>query len=116
MGAMGFNVIKVGRYNTAQQAFNEAVEDAAYEHGHGGYTGTIAEKNTFRMIDCPPKHNPYKLADKIQEDYDHWVQDKWGPAGCIEINGAFLKRVKERYGYKGKKNIRAFIFFGIASS
>jgi len=36
---------------TARAAFDGAVEDAKYEHGHGGYTGTIAEKQSFVMID-----------------------------------------------------------------
>lgn len=37
---------------TAKAAFTRAVEDAQYESGHGGYTGTIAEKHSFVMIDA----------------------------------------------------------------
>jgi len=29
---------------SASKAFNEERENACYEYGHGGYTGTIAEK------------------------------------------------------------------------
>ena len=34
---------------------------------------------------------------------------------CVEITGAVLKRLKENNGYKGKKNVKAFYFFGWAS-
>ena len=33
----------------ANKAFIAAHEDACYEHGHGGYSGTLAEKNNFSM-------------------------------------------------------------------
>ena len=31
------------------------------------------------------------------------------------VEDAVLKRLKENRGYKGKKNIKAFYFFGLAS-
>jgi hypothetical protein len=50
MGASEFQVeIKA---KDAKTAFRTAVEQARFEHGHGGYTGTIAEKNGFIMIDA----------------------------------------------------------------
>lgn len=45
MGACEFEDIGFGR--TAQEAFADAVRQARYEYGHGGYTGTIAEKSSF---------------------------------------------------------------------
>ena len=51
MGATEFST--VGHGNTAQAAFTAAVEQARHEHGNGGYTGTIAEKDSFRLITLP---------------------------------------------------------------
>jgi hypothetical protein len=50
MGACDFYEVAQGK--TAREAFQRAVEDAQYESGHGGYTGTIAEKggDGFKMI------------------------------------------------------------------
>jgi hypothetical protein len=47
MGASTF--ITTAKGTTAQEAFDAAREEARYEHGHGGYTGTIAEKRTYVM-------------------------------------------------------------------
>ena len=37
----------------AATAFSRASEEAAWEYGHGGYTGTIAEKPGYRMLAMP---------------------------------------------------------------
>lgn len=50
MGGCDFDV--VARGPSAKEAFRLAVEQAQYESGHGGYTGTIAEKSGFIML--PP--------------------------------------------------------------
>lgn len=94
MGACDF--ITVARGKSAKEAFQRAVGDAAYEHGHGGYTGTIAEKRDFVMI-------PYAVPDDVSDidaarfastfarnlinDGDPRIDDKWGPAGCIKLVG-----------------------------
>lgn len=49
MGADTFEIFGYGK--TAREAFSAAREDAQYEHGHGGYTGTIAEKDSYVRID-----------------------------------------------------------------
>lgn len=80
------------QYPTAEAAFEEAVRQAQWDYGHAGYTGTIAEKDSFVM-----------LADGVQpEDFevnhqDDRIDSKWGPAGCYET---------ERY----------WVFLGWASS
>lgn len=48
MGATTFMIASKGK--TAAAAFDAAVERAKWEHGHGGYTGTIAEKHSFVAI------------------------------------------------------------------
>lgn len=101
MGAQEFFISGYG--NSAKQAFDACREDALYESGHGGYSGTIAEKHNFVTID---KFETYKEAfEKAQElldAADHRIDDKWGPAGCIE--------------FKKKDGTQGYLFFGWASS
>lgn len=69
MGANTF--LTEARGSTAQEAFDSAVAAAQYDHGHSGYTGTIAEKSSFKVVTGDP-------------DPDRF-DDKWGPAGCIAL-------------------------------
>ena len=70
-----------------ESAFRSAVEEARYHHGHGGYTGTIAEKNSFIRIpddevgDCEPR----EYANHLINNQDSRIDSKWGPAGCIHV-------------------------------
>lgn len=83
MGASTFIVTASGK--TAKEAFKIAREDAQYESGHGGYTGTIAEKDSFVMITCELGMDPYEYADDLIDEGDPRIDDKWGPAGCIAL-------------------------------
>jgi hypothetical protein len=85
---------------TAQAAFNDAVKDACFENGHGGYTGTIAEKQSFVIIPMPTGHTGgyADYANQLIEDGDPRIDDKWGPAGCIDMG------------------LGHYLFFGWASS
>ena len=51
MGGCGFG--NTGKGRSASEVFQQLKNDAMYEHGHGGYSGTIAEKPGFHTI---PKH------------------------------------------------------------
>jgi hypothetical protein len=98
MGAYEFTT--VGRGQSADQAFRQAGDAAAWEHGHGGYTGTIAEKNSFTVVSEPlPIPAARALAEQLIEEEDERVDGKWGPAGCIPI-----------------RDSDQFLFFGWASS
>jgi len=121
MGADTFITAFQGK--TAQAAFGEAISQARYEYGHRGYTGTIAEKHDFIVIKDKPEDvlkkyagqlQSWTMKDLVSEDAtarargiatalldadDERISDKWGPAGCIQVEGT------ER-----------FIFFGWASS
>ena len=101
MGATTF--YELSRANTAEEAFSLAKKDAQYIHGHGGYTGTIAEKSTYSMASKLPlaKAEAYNLARSLS---DTLFSDKWGPAGCIEI-------IPESENQANK----LFLFFGWAS-
>lgn len=85
MGAQTFIEEAVGK--TAKGAFQAAVDAAAYEVGHGGYTGTIAEKHEFRVIPIAPGQDPHEVARTLLDNDDPRVRDKWGPAGCIALGG-----------------------------
>ena len=114
MGATEFTSIIVGKH-TPEEAFRAATDQARYEYGHRSYTGTISEKHDFVMIKDIGRKDPYKVARAIVNDENDQVSDKWGPAGCIEFQGKRKKELVERYGMKGKRNVRAYMFFGIAS-
>lgn len=89
MGADTF--YQYGNGDTAEQAFQNAYEDACYEYGHGGYSGSLAEKDSFVMIDCPEDEDPERFAERLIHDGDDRIDDKWGPAGCIDCGrGTYL--------------------------
>jgi len=89
MGAADFSCRARGK--TAKEAFASAVLDAQYESGHGGYTGTIAEKYSFVMIQPTDGESPEDCANRLMEADDPRVSDKWGPAGCVRVGeGEYL--------------------------
>jgi hypothetical protein len=85
MGATNFGCI--GRGKDANEAFFSAREDALYKHGHGGYTGSIAEKNSFKLVTLTEdeKNSPNLFYAKIDELTDNEFSDKWGEAGCVKM-------------------------------
>lgn len=48
MGAEYFATTALGK--DASAAFDAAVSQAQWEHGHGGYSGTIAEKGLYVLV------------------------------------------------------------------
>lgn len=96
MGANTFMTEASGA--TAQLAFNNARDQARYDHGHAGYTGTIAEKDSFVMIPLPAGEDAHTYANRLIEEGDPRVDDKWGDAGCIPVDAG------------------QYLFFGWASS
>jgi hypothetical protein len=96
MGATDFMCKGVGK--SAKDAFVKLKEEYAYQFGHSGYTGTIAEKDSFVMIPLPDGMNPIEYADKLIEEGDSRIDDKWGACGCIAIPAS-----------------DEYLFFGVAS-
>jgi len=45
--------MNVAKGKTAQVAFDKLVEQAQWEHGHGGFSGTIAEKYSIVLFPRP---------------------------------------------------------------
>lgn len=48
MGAQEF--IQKSKGKTAREAFDNAVQQAQYDFGHAGYTGSMAEKSDYVLI------------------------------------------------------------------
>lgn len=76
-------------------AFAAAVDDACHEHGHEGYTGTLAEKDNYTLIQSEPMpvDQAVQLADHLIEVRDPRIAAPRGPAGAIPITGG--ERVHE---------------------
>lgn len=75
---------------SALQAFVMAVAVAEHDHGHSGYSGTLAEKEDFVMIEPHSRMSPEEYAAELVEDDDERIDDKWGPAGCILTPTGYL--------------------------
>ena len=108
MGGSDFYEQYVGTKSPAE-AFKELVDDAIYEYGHGGYSGTIKEKDGYTVLNVPSGAD---IQDFINDNLE--ANDKWGPAFCVELKGEALERLKSDRNITDS-NVRAYVFFGIAS-
>ena len=100
MGAADFVAIGYGK--TAEEAFDAAISDAQLYHGIGGYSGTIAEKDSFAVLERGRKYSRAdadSYAEMLMDADDSRIRDTWGPAGCVQL--------EEEQGW---------MFFGYASS
>ena len=81
MGATTFETYGLGK--TPSEAFLKAREHQAYLHGHGGYSGTLAEKNDYVLYTLPPRCTTDKILRLIYEmeelrDIDYLYDDlRW---------------------------------------
>jgi hypothetical protein len=111
MGAAQF--CGFARGEKLQDAFRSAAEAARYEHGHGGYTGTIAEKHDCHVVSpaptpegvaralrhaaaCIRRGEPCSAADRddirqMQAAGKNPLGEDWGDGG-LEGNAARLER------------------------
>jgi len=92
MGATNFVTKSKGK--TAMESFKKAIKEAQWEHGHGGYTGTIAEKDSFIMIDYEKEkkefESPSDFIGRLMDEDDDRISNKWGPAGCIKFKDEWV--------------------------
>lgn len=114
MGSQNFQEhVQVPKGTSTNQAFTDARQEAAYAHGHGGYTGTMAEKHEcIQLHTVSSRENADILAgmytsggyglEIMNPQARDKVDDKWGPAGAI------------RYPIDAKTD--GIVFFGWASS
>lgn len=80
----------------AEPFFDNLQANARYDYGHNGYTGTIAEKEGYYVLE------PMTMVEIRAQDSDFFKNEKWGPAGCIPI-------LNDEGGLAG------FYFYGMAS-
>jgi len=85
VGAVTFEVYADGADPDA--AFDAARQAAQHEHGYGGYTGTLADKDGYLIITATPidPDRAATLAADLIDRADPRVDDKWGPAGAIAV-------------------------------
>jgi hypothetical protein len=101
MGAQSFMHTRFINDKSVEQCFKDAQEEARYDHGHNGYTGSIAEKKTFIMMPSLDMPTVWEAANYYLGEDDPRINDKWGPAGCV--------KGKDDEGYD------VYCFFGWAS-
>lgn len=94
MGATDFQTYAYGK--TAQEAFRAAQEHARYEYGHGGYTGTIAEKRGFIHFDTGGLR-PLAFLKLLEEAQEYLYSDL-----NYEVRSAQQHGVGKRKRWMGK--------------
>ena len=80
MGATTFITPQEGA--RVEEAFREAVAAARFEHGHGGYTGTVAAKNDFVIVDRTVRWLDEAWAE-AEARLERGSFDKYGPCGAL---------------------------------
>ena len=70
MGATEFAIDNTGK--TIAEAYDKQVTSDCYNFGHSGYTGTLAEKDGYVLIDRPPRIRAERLMDIII-DAERWM-------------------------------------------
>lgn len=113
MGAIDKTDFAIGRFKNAEEAYIECCAEAHFQYGHDAYNGTISTSDGFRMIKEHPRYNTQKFWKFVDDTMDGTKFSIWN---CIEIKGTMLKRMKEQEGLKGKRNIKAFFFWGLAAT
>lgn len=83
---MGGNTFMItGKGSNADQAFRQVTEQDRYENGHS-YSGGIGMKSDFvRIATVDSFDAAYDMAYQLIDAGDPRIDDKWGPAGCIEV-------------------------------
>lgn len=95
----GCNFEQFQRGSDLKEAFSKAHDAAAWEHGHGGYSGSLAEKPGAVLR----SNSVYTLAEAqefAQRDYRD--NDKWGDAYAVRVSDPKIGD--------------GFLFYGWASS
>lgn len=104
MGAATFSTYGFGA--NVGEAFHRAQEYAAWEHGHGGYTGTIAEKPSAVLVQLPPRVTAHKFLawlnafedasylDEHREDLKRLTTQRAAP-GHAARKRAFVSSLKQ---------------------
>ncbi len=103
MGADEFSTVAFGK--DANAAFRSATEEARYENGHGGYTGTIAEKHGFTLIDLKAIRMTLAKFDKALEAH---MDLRYAHQNANTLPNKQTKREQSKFNTKIKRARRAF--------
>jgi hypothetical protein len=84
MGAEQFGAFYEG--DDLAKVHQDAVAKAQYDHGHSGYSGTLAEKpevvlRTEKVFEFPEDAQAFADADLRKNPHD-----KWGPAWAVKVS------------------------------
>lgn len=137
MGATTFRITYQG--TSMRDAFERAREQAQYEYGHGGYTGTIAEKPGFVEFNVPPGFTAetfvrwveqtdvetFVVPSDVPKAYEATVlraaklyDDKWGKCVGVELTYGEALELRRKHAASGMPAgdlARFYIFAGWAS-
>ncbi|MEV6840276.1 hypothetical protein AB0N07_13700 [Streptomyces sp. NPDC051172] len=85
MGSVDFYTTATG--TDIEAAFNAAREQARWEYGASGFTGTIAEKDGVTLLDEPKRSEQDAVvrAKQLLDGDDPRVSAKYGPAGALPV-------------------------------
>ena len=109
MGATNFMTTAKGK--SLDDAFRVATDQARFEYGHGGYTGTIAEKETVmevRTMRVPPgtRKKTYLQAVHIAEAWS-WMREDTAE-DLKDDRPRYIKRRKQIAKEVDKFNAKGF--------
>ena len=90
MGATTFSHIAYGK--TAREAFAQAQDQAGWEHGHGGYSGTIVEKPGFVLFEIPKgvRCSAYRFMELVDE------AEEMSESGYLEDSLQYARSATEK--------------------
>lgn len=74
--------------DTMEEAFKIAHDQACYDHGHAGYSGSLAEKTSVVFIRDIEEHEVAEAEDKAEDVCfadEPPLEGKWGPAGAFRV-------------------------------
>lgn len=87
-----------GAGTTSADAFRRMVDHALWEHGHGGYSGTMAEKHeAVYCCQLPARFDPNRWDDLAQAWHDYKKYGTWEERKKVEA-GPDDDEWKQRYG------------------
>jgi hypothetical protein len=114
MGAEQFSNSIEGDY-TVDEAFRTLIDQALWEYGHRGYTGTIAEKSEYLQVSVPKsvsldtylkalyRSHVYYTDEgvRVEPNRPEWAggewdtvvstyNDKWGPCIAIKTSNGWI--------------------------
>lgn len=100
MGGERFDTYRKGINLDA--VFTAAKEQALYDHGHSGYSGTIAEKPGVQLRNSGSRLTLKEAQAFADEDSNE--NEKWGDAFAVEVYA------------EDRTTLEGFILYGWASS